>query len=68
MAKRGDNRSATRKRGPGRPPTTGIGVAVLLRCHEHFLTAVDRWRAKQEGEVSRPDAIRRLAEIGLQNI
>jgi hypothetical protein len=58
-------KKATRKRGPGRPPTTGIGVPVLLRCHERFLTAVDRWRAKQEGNVSRPDAIRRLAEFGL---
>ena len=65
MAKKGGKRSATGKRGPGRPPTTGIGVAVLLRCHEHFLTAVDRWRAQQEGEVSRPDAIRRLAESEL---
>jgi hypothetical protein len=33
-----------------------------------FLTAVDRWRAKQDGAVSRPDGIRRLAEIGLQNV
>jgi len=33
----------------GQPPTAGIGVPVLLRCHKRFLTAVDRWRAKQEG-------------------
>jgi hypothetical protein len=65
MAKKGGQHSAPRKRGPGRPPTTGIGVAVLLRCHEHFLTAVDRWRAQQDGQVSRPDAIRRLAEMEL---
>jgi hypothetical protein len=37
-------------------------------CHKDFLTAVDNWRARQEGNVSRPDAIRRLAEIGLQNV
>jgi hypothetical protein len=29
------------------------------------LTAVDRWRAKQGADVSRPDAIRRLAELEL---
>jgi hypothetical protein len=53
------------KRGRGRPRTTGTGRQVQLRCHADFLKRVDAWRAKQEGDVSRPDAIRRLAELGL---
>ena len=31
---------------------------------EDFLKTIDKWRAKQEGEVSRAEAIRRLVELG----
>ena len=58
-------RSSKKRRGPGRPPTTGIGKLVGVRCHKEFLKRVDKWRARQGG-ISRPDAIRRLAEVGLQ--
>jgi hypothetical protein len=54
-----------RKRGPGRPPTTGIGMLVGLRCHKDFLKRVDAWRSKQPGTPSRPAAITQLAEMGL---
>jgi hypothetical protein len=57
-------RSSKKRRGPGRPPTTGIGKLIGIRCHKEFLKRVDRWRADHEG-ISRPQAIRRLAEMGL---
>jgi hypothetical protein len=53
------------KRGRGRPVTTGTGTLVGVRCLDDFLSRIDAWRDKQEGEVSRPDAIRRLAELEL---
>ena len=56
-------RAARPKR--GRPKTTGKGELIGVRCHKDFLAALDVWRAQQEGEVSRPDAIRRLAELAL---
>jgi hypothetical protein len=58
-------KAGPRKSRRGRPRTTGPGSQIQVRCHEEFLTAVDKWCAKQEGEISRPDAIRRLAELGL---
>jgi hypothetical protein len=60
-------RSSKKRRGPGRPPTTGIGKLVGIRCHKEFLTRVDKWRAAQGG-ISRPDAIRKLAEMGLATV
>ena len=59
-------RGLSRKR-MGRPPTTGKGVLVGVRCHNEFLTAVDQWRAAQADKPSKPAAIRQLAEIGLAN-
>jgi hypothetical protein len=29
-------------------------------------SAIDRWREKQEDQLSRPEAIRRLVELGLK--
>jgi len=36
-----------------------------MRWQEPLLSAIDAWRARQEDEPSRPEAIRRLVEIGL---
>jgi len=36
-----------------------------MRVSDKFLEAVDKWRAKQEDEPSRAEAIRRLVELGL---
>jgi hypothetical protein len=44
----------------GRPKTTGLGEGVLVRLHNPTLGALDAWRAAQEGEPSRPEAIRRM--------
>jgi hypothetical protein len=51
--------------GRGRPVTTGVGMAIVVRCHEDFLRRIDRWVAQQEDKPSRPEAIRRLAELRL---
>lgn len=62
-------KSSKRKARPGRPRTTGPGQQVAVRCHPDFLARVDKWRAKQdvpEGKLSRPQAIRRLAELALR--
>jgi hypothetical protein len=56
-------KKAARKR-RGRPATTGKGKLIGLRCHKAFLAAVDAWRSKQ-GDLSRPAAIVRLAELAL---
>jgi hypothetical protein len=55
-----------KKRGPGRPKMEGTGTLIGVRCHQKFLEAVDRWCKQQEVPPSRPAAIRRLAEIGLE--
>lgn len=54
-----------KRRRRGRPKTTGRGEAVLLRLHPPLITAVDKWAKRQEGALSRPEAIRRLIEQGL---
>jgi hypothetical protein len=52
----------------GRPVTTGTGTIVGVRMLDRPLAALDAWIAKQkEPELSRPEAIRRLVELGLSN-
>ena len=48
----------------GRPKTTGSGTPQLVRMHKDQLKAIDAWR--DADDVSRPEAIRRLVEIGLK--
>ena len=52
----------------GRPPTTGPGLQVVVRMHDPQLAAIDGWIALQDEEVSRPEAIRRLVEMSLENV
>jgi hypothetical protein len=54
-----------KRRGP--PRTTGPGTLVGIRCHTEFLTRVDEWQSRKAPELSRPQAIRQLAEIGLDH-
>jgi hypothetical protein len=61
MAKQ--KRSKPKRR--GRPVTTGKGMLVGIRCHKEFLAQVDAWRTARDGDLSRPAAIHRLAELGL---
>jgi hypothetical protein len=55
------------KRSRGRPKTTGSGTGVFVKMRDRHLDAVDNWIAKQkEPGLSRPEAIRRLVELGLK--
>jgi hypothetical protein len=49
----------------GRPKTTGRGEGILVRLHAEALHRLDRWAASQKDRPSRPEAIRRLVELGL---
>jgi hypothetical protein len=52
-----------KKRGP---PATGQGEPVVVRMHPPQLKALDDWIAQQAQPFpSRPEAIRRLVELGL---
>jgi len=48
------------------PLLTGKGVPVQTRLHPAMLERLDGWRAGQDGKLSRPEALRRLATIGLE--
>jgi hypothetical protein len=55
---------ANKKRGP---PATGKGEPVVVRMHAPQLRDLDAWIAQQpQPYPSRPEAIRRLVEIGLK--
>jgi hypothetical protein len=49
----------------GRPKTTGPGQAQVVRMHDQQISAIDAWIAMHDAEISRPEAIRRLVELGL---
>ena len=58
--------SASTKR-KGRPVTTGTGTTIGVRMLDAPLAALDFWIDKQkEPDLSRPEAIRRLVELGLK--
>ena len=50
----------------GRPRTTGPGKPQVVRMHDDQLEAIDDWIEAQGEKISRPEAIRRLVEIGLK--
>jgi hypothetical protein len=54
----------TKKR-RGRPVTTGKGTLIGVRLLDDPLSNLDTWIAKKESDLSRPEAIRRLVELGL---
>jgi hypothetical protein len=58
---------AKKKRGPGRPPTTGIGKLLGVRAHPPLIKRIDEWAAKQSDTPSRSEAMRRLIERGLDS-
>ena len=53
------------KKRRGRPKTTGRGAGIMVRLHREALKSLDGWSAAQDDAPSRPEAIRRLVEIGL---
>jgi len=47
--------------------TTGKGTLIGVRLLDEPLSTLDAWIAKQqEPDLSRPEAIRRLVELGLK--
>ncbi|SHN66544.1 hypothetical protein [Bradyrhizobium erythrophlei] len=63
----GKSISVITKKRRGRPVTTGKGTLVGVRLLDGPLAVLDAWIAKQkEPDLSRPEAIRRLVEIGLK--
>jgi hypothetical protein len=55
---------AKKKRGPA---PTGKGTQVVVRMQPDPLAALDGWIEKQkEPDLTRPEAIRRLVELGLK--
>ena len=58
-----DNTKSEIKR--GRPRSTGKGELIGVRLLPLPLANVDAWAAGQPGKPSRPEAIRRLIEMGL---
>jgi len=52
-----------KKRGPA---PTGKGVLLGVRLQPPALAALDAWIDRQDDQPSRPEAIRRLVELGLK--
>ena len=61
-----DSKKSKLKRARGRPKTTGAGQPQVVRMHDWQIAEIDAWIAMQDQEISRPEAIRRLVEMGLQ--
>jgi hypothetical protein len=58
--------SASAKR-RGRPITTGTGMTIGVRMLDDRIAVLDAWIKKQNDvDLSRPEAIRRLVELGLK--
>ncbi len=49
----------------GRPATTGRGLQIGMRWQDPDLEMIDDWIEKQKEPFTRPEAIRRLVELGL---
>ena len=56
---------SSKKRSRGRPPT-GIGKVIGVRFYPGIEAALDAYIANQRELIGRPEAIRRLVEIGLK--
>jgi hypothetical protein len=54
------------KKSRGRPKTTGTGVQIGMRWQTPELTLIDDWIGKHAPDLSRPEAIRRLVDLGLR--
>jgi hypothetical protein len=52
-----------KKKRIGRPPIGAI--PVLVRVPPAEMQPLDKWISEQKGYISRPEAIRRLVELGL---
>jgi hypothetical protein len=50
------------------PAPTGVGEPQLVRMHARQLEQIDLWAAAQSEKMTRPEAIRRLVERGLEQV
>lgn len=48
------------------PAPTGKGMPIMTRVQPETLAKIDSYIARQKQEISRPEAIRRLVELGLK--
>lgn len=48
------------------PAPTGIGTLIGVRLQPDALARLDAWAATQDGQPSRPEAIRRLVDAKLK--
>jgi len=48
------------------PPPTGIGTLIGVRMQPNELTALDAWISSHDAKLTRPQAIRRLVELGMK--
>jgi hypothetical protein len=55
----------SKKRGP---KPTGQGEPILVRVHPDMLKKIDAWRKKQADPPTRPEAIRRIVDLGLKRL
>ena len=46
--------------------TTGSGEVQIVRMHKPQIAAIDAWMTSQYGDITRPEAIRRLVGLGLK--
>jgi hypothetical protein len=53
------------KKARGRP-ATGIRKLVGVRFDDDVIEAIDHWRRKEKETPTRPEAIRRLVDLGLK--
>ena len=58
-------RSVTKRQKRRGAPAAGEGTLIGLRLEPGALARVDRWAASQKDDPSRPEAVRRLVELGL---
>jgi hypothetical protein len=48
------------RRGPGRPPSGGRGLGIMLRAHAPLLAAIDAYIAAQPAPIARAAAVRQI--------
>jgi hypothetical protein len=59
-------RDIPKSRGRGRPSTGGRKQGIMVRLDDERVAAVEEWADAQGDKPSRPEAIRRLVELGLK--
>ena len=62
--KQSKGNKVVRPRTIGKGPV-GKGTLIGVRVQPSLLARIDEWAERQDGELSRPDAMRRLIERGL---